>query len=615
MSTPERRAHSVSRLVLSALSLSLAAGVSPACTAREPDFIPSFRAPGSRFTAAPRAFRDAARRDAFGADTDGAPSREDASVAAHDGGPDASSIAISTSVLTQHNDLSRTGAVLTETALDVDAVRSSRFGKLFARQVDDQIFAQPLVVSGLDVAGRKRNLVLVTTVNDTVYAFDADDSAATDPLWTRSFALAGAVPPRNTDMTGACSGHYTDYRGNIGIVGTPVVDPASATIYFVARTKEDGAFYQRLHALSLTDGGERPESPVLVAANLVAGDGASRVAFDPLHENQRPGLALVDGTVWIGWGGHCDWQPFYGWLIGYDAATLRQTHVYNAAPTGESAGIWQGGQAPSAEEGDLLVVTGNGTAGVPGNPRSTLNRGQSIVRLRPSGATLDVVTWFTPFDYRVASPSDTDLGTTGLLLVPGTRLAVSGSKAGFLYVVNRDDMGGLTTSASGDDNIVQYVDVNSPERIYGSPVFWKGPDRSFVYVWAENDQLKAYPLAGTSTTPGSAPLDVAGLLRSAVSPPGMPGGLLSISADGSRHGTGIVWAARDIAGNANQQVLPGMLQAFDAETLEELYSNQTNRSRDDCGNLAKFSYPTIANGKVYLASFSKQMCVYGLMPP
>jgi hypothetical protein len=287
--------------------------------------------------------------------------------------------------------------------------------------------------------------------------------------------------------------------------------------------------------------------------------------------------------------------------------------VYNAAPTGDSAGIWQGGQAPSAEEGDLLVVTGNGKVGTPGNPRSTLNRGQSILRLRPRGATLDVVTWFTPYNYAVANPSDVDLGASGLLLVPGTRLGVSGSKAGYLYVVNRDDMGGLTRSNSGDDNIVQYIDVHSPSRIYGSPVFWRGPDRAFVYVWAEDDQLKAYPLAGTSTTPGSAPLDVANVVQSAVSPPGMPGGLLSISANGNARGTGIVWAARDISGNANQRVLPGMFQAFDAETLEELWSNQTDKARDDCGNLAKFSYPTIANGKVYLASFSNRVCVYGLM--
>jgi hypothetical protein len=261
-----------------------------------------------------------------------------------------------------------------------------------------------------------------------------------------------------------------------------------------------------------------------------------------------------------------------------------------------------------------LVVTGNGTVGVSGNPRSTLNRGQSIVRFRPSGPSLDVITWFTPYDYMVDNPSDVDLGTTGLLLVPETRLAVSGSKSGFLYVVNRDDMGGLTSSTSGDDNIVQYIDVNHPKRIYGSPVYWRGPDTGFVYVWAEDDQLKAFPLAATDTTPGSAPLDVARVMTSAVSAPGMPGGLLSVSANGSAHGTGIIWAARDLAGDANQRVRPGMLEAFDAETLEELWSNQTNAARDDCGNLAKFSYPTIVNGKVYLPSFSGRVCVYGLAP-
>lgn len=518
------------------------------------------------------------------------------------------------SVLTQHNDFGRTGAFLFETNLTVSAVRGG-FGKLFARAVDDQVYAQPLVVSDVDVSGvGVRNIVVVATVNDSVYAFDADDPAATDALWQRSFLSAGVSPPHNTEMSGACSGHYVDFSGNIGIVGTPVVDPSSMTLYVVARTKENGAFFQRLHAISLADGSERPGSPALIYGTVSAGAGKPSVGFDPLHQNQRAGLALVDGVVYVAYGGHCDWKPFYGWIFGYDATSLERVRLFNAAPTGDSAGVWQGGQAPSSEGGDLFVVTGNGTVGVPGDPRSTLNRGQSIVRLRPNGPALDVVTWFTPYNYAVDNPSDVDLGTTGLLLVPGTRLAVSGSKSGFLYVVNRDDMGGLTSSRSGDDNIVQYVNVNHPQRIYGSPAFWRGPDRAFVYIWAENDQLKAFPLASTSTAPGSAPLDVSGVVASAVSAPGMPGGLLSISANGATRGTGIVWAARDLSGDANQRVRPGMLEAFDAETLEEIWSNQTDKARDDCGNLAKFSYPTIVNGKVYLASFSNQLCVYGSIP-
>lgn len=556
--------------------------------------------------------RDAVSDDAGASRIDGSFVPADARTAHDASASDAGVLRRRLSVLTQHNDLARTGANLFEEVLTVESVRSSRFGKVATRAVDDQVYAQPLVVTGVDMPGLGvRNLLVVATVNDSVYAFDADDASVTEPLWKRSFLSSGVVPPRNTDMTGACSGHYVDYSGNIGIAGTPVVDPDTLTLFLVARTKESGAFYQRLHALSLVDGSERAGSPVLVYATVSAGAGMPSVGFNPLHENQRAGLALVDGTVYVGWGGHCDWPPFYGWLMGYDAATLEQVRVYNAAPTGDSAGIWQGGQAPSADEHDLFVVTGNGKVGTAGNPRDVLNRGQSIVRLRPTQASLDVVTWFTPYDYPVSNTADTDLGTSGLLLVPDTRFGVSGSKGGFMYVVNRDDMGGLTSSNSGDDNIVQYIDVHHPSRIYGSPVFWRGPDRAFLYVWSEDDQLKAFPLVSTSTTPGSSPFDVANVLRSAVSLPGMPGGLLSISANGSTRGSGIVWAARDVSGNANQRVLPGMLQAFDAETLEEIWNNQTDKARDDCGNFAKFSYPTIANGKVYLPTFSNQVCVYG----
>jgi len=173
-------------------------------------------------------------------------------------------------VLTQHNNLSHTGANLSETNLTVANVNTNTFGLLGTLPVDDQIYAQPLVMTNVAIPGKGvHNIVFVATVNDTVYAFDADDATATVPYWTNTFVNPpNIVPPNNADMSalGACGGSYNDFSGNMGIVGTPVIDPDAGTIYMVARTKEFGTtFVQRLHALDIHTGQERANSPVVIA--------------------------------------------------------------------------------------------------------------------------------------------------------------------------------------------------------------------------------------------------------------------------------------------------------------------------------------------------------------
>jgi hypothetical protein len=525
-------------------------------------------------------------------------------------------------VLTQHNDLGRTGANLDENRLTVAVVTSAHFGKIFTRAVDDQIYAQPLVVSGVQLPGRGlRDVLYVATVNDTVYAFDADDPVAGKPIWKKSYLGAGVMPPTNTDMTGACGGHYSDFSGKIGIVGTPVIDPATGTMYFVARTKEAGnggtAFVQRLHALDITDGNERSGSPVAISASVPGtGEGGTTITFDPLKENQRAGLLLLNGVVYITWAGHCDWGPYHGWIMGYDAATLEQVVVFNVTPNGNAGGIWQSGQAPASDGTSIYAISGNGTVGDQGDPRSVTNRGESFLKLTRSGSTMAVASWFTPYDHEYLEINDLDLGSAGLLLIPGTHLGVSGGKGGKMYVVNRDYMGGLTASATTDDNVIQTFVVNAPEHIRGSPIFWKGPTSSWMYVWGQTDHLKAFPFLGPSNEPNTPVFDTNNVVQSTVALGfGMPGAMLSVSANGDQAGTGIVWASHPLSGDANQEVRPGMFRAFDAEDVShELWNTQMNAARDDCGDFAKFSYPTIANGRVYLASFSKRLCVYGVMP-
>ena len=513
-------------------------------------------------------------------------------------------------VLTQHNDLARTGANLNETQLNVTNVNTNQFGLVWSCAVDDQIYAQPLVMTNVAIPGNGfHNVVIVATVNNSVYAFDADTPGAA--YWQTNLMPSGARPPRNTDMTGACGGSYNDFSGNMGIVSTPVIDPATGALYLVARTLEHGSSYvQRLHALDVATGAERPNSPVNITATCAgSGDGnvGGVLTFDAQKANQRPGLALVNGIVYITWSSHCDWGPYHGWLLGYDAATLGRSVVYNDTPNGSDGGIWMSGQAPAADEaGNLYLSTGNGTVDTTGGP----NRGESFLKLTRNGATMTVDSWFTPFNYPTLEQSDIDLGSAGILLIPGTTLAMSGGKQGILYVVNRDNMGGLS-QANADTNIFQTFSA-APQQLHGAMAWWDAAAASYGYLWPAASHLQQYRFDRAANL--FAPTPFAQSLITA--PSGQPGGAVSISANGTNSGAAVVWASHQLGGSANQMVRPGILRAFDARNvLNELWDSEMLSSRDTIGNFAKFVPPTIANGKVYMATFSGRLNVYGLFPP
>ena len=519
-------------------------------------------------------------------------------------------------VLTQHNDQARTGANLAEKVLNTTNVNTNQFGLVFTRAVDDQFYAQPLVMTNVNLGTNGiHNLVIIATVNDSVYAFDADDPSVSAPYWHISFLGPNVVPPANTDMTGACGGAYKDFSGSFGIVGTPVIDPVAGTLFLLARTKENGStFVQRLHALDIRNGTERPNSPVLIAATCPgtgSGSSGNILTFDPQKANHRPGLALVNGIVYLGWSSHCDWGPYHGWLIGYDATTLQQVVVYNDTPNGANGGIWMSGQAPSVDaSGNLYISTGNGTVGTTSNRRDTTNRGESFLKLTRSGTNLTVASWFTPYNFTNLENGDIDLGSAGLLLIPGTTLAFSGGKEGKVYLVNRDNMGGLSGSTTADTNIVQSFSLGA-HQIHGGAVWWDGPDGSYSYIQAASDFLHQYkfnPVAGMFQLPAYAQ-------SPAAAASGQPGGILALSANGTNAGSGILWASHNLVGDANQQVRPGILRAYNAQNVaNELWNSEQLSARDSVGSLAKFVPPTVANGKVYLATFSNRLNVYGLLP-
>jgi len=522
------------------------------------------------------------------------------------------------SVLTQHNDLKRTGWNSAETLLTQTKVGGGSFGLVCKKPVDDQVYAQPLVVSNVTIAGKKHNNVLfVATVNNSVYAFDADDTT-TKPLWQKNLTYPAYRAPKNTDMTGACGGGYNDFSGNLGTVCTPVINTATNTIYLLVRSVSKGqVFVQYLHALDIRTGAEKSGSPVYITATVAGnGDGADNsgyITFDQQHEGPRAGLLLYNGVVYMCWASHCDWSPYHGWVMGYDATTLKQKYVYNSTPKGGLAGIWMSGQAPAVDDnGYIYLATGNGSVGYNGNPADTVNRGESLLKLKISGSTLKVVDYFTPDDYQYLEDNDLDYGVDGVLLIPNTNLSLSGSKESYLYLINNNKMGGLTNNNS---NAVQMLDVNANSEFYqkhlhGTPVYFKNSTgQEYIYAWAEDGLLKQFPFkrnAGNFDT-ANKKMGVTTL------PVGMPGAMLSLSSNGSNSGTGILWASHPLQGDANQAVVPGVLQAFSADDVtHELWNSSWNGNRDAVGKFGKFVCPTIANGKVYLGTFSGYVDVYGL---
>lgn len=523
------------------------------------------------------------------------------------------------SVLTQHNDNTRAGLNNKETALTTTNVNSASFGKLFTLTADDQVYAQPLVVGNLYIGTGKHNVVFIATVNNTVYAYDADNGSL---YWGKNFTVPGMRPPNSGDMSSGWCTPYLDITNNIGIVGTPVIDSVAQTIYFVARSTNGTQFLQHLHAVNIVSGNEQPGSPVAISASVPgSGDGSVNnvVSLDPLRNNQRQGLTLVNGTVYITYAGHCDWNPYHGWILGYNAQTLQQVLAYNDTPSGENGGIWESGMGMAADDqGNLYITTGNGTVGrgnlyVPtGNgtgennpnpdPNDLTNRAESALKLTPSGSTLTVSSFFTPNNYLNLNINDGDYGVMGTLLIPNSNYYFTGGKDGNLYLLNKDNMGGYSPSSN---QVQQTVPINV--SLHCQPAYFKGSSSEFVYVWSENDQLRALSFNRSTNT-----FDNNQIVSSVNGPVGDSGAELSTSSNNTLDGTGILWASYPLVGNAGHAVTPGVLRAFDANDITKELWNSTANANDAVGNFAKFSSPTIANGHVYLSTFSNQVVVYGL---
>ena len=503
---------------------------------------------------------------------------------------------VGSGVFTYHNDNARTGQNLNETILTPANVNSTTFGLLVSIPLDGQIYAQPLYAGGVNIAGALHNVVFVATQHDSVYAFDADAKSST-PLWQVSFLSAGVTPVPAADTSS------DDIAPEVGITSTPVIDPNTGTLYVVAKTKEvvGGAtnYVQRLHALDVSTGAEKFGGPVVIQASLPGtgggNDGHGNVIFDALRENQRTGLLLSNGVIYIAWASHSDFPPYHGWVLGYNAATLQQVMAFNDTINGGFGGIWQSGGGLSADAaGNIYFVTGNGTFDA---NTGGANYGDTVVKLSPSGKVLD---YFTPFDQADLAANDKDLGSTPALLLPTQggahpNVLVIGGKNGTVYSIDRDVMGGFKPTDNGQ--IVQSLPGIFNQGIFGAPVYfnnsvyfspWAMPVQSFAL---NNGLLTATP---TSQSPGTAYN-------------GFPGGTLAISANGSTNG--ILWTIEPAIPNTD----PAILHAYDATNLaHELYNSNQAGARDQPDVRTKFAVPTVINGKVYVGTNTK-FSIYGLL--
>ena len=511
--------------------------------------------------------------------------------------------AFAQNVLTYHNDNARTGLNPVESVLTPANVASSNFGKLFTVAVDGYVYAQPLIVTNVAIAGQgTHDVVYIATEHDSVYAFDAYTNGP--PLWQTSFLdpASGVTTVSSDDVS--CG----DLVPEIGITSTPVIDPVTGTIYVSAKTKEVSAgvtnFVYRLHALDLATGTEKFGGPAVINAVVTgSGDGndnAGHVPFEPLTHLNRCALALVNGVIYLGFASHCDNGPYHGWLIGYDATNLSLTAAFNSTPNGSEGGFWQAGCGPVADSANnLFLITGNGSF----NPT---NGGYSDTFLKFSTAsnTLSVADYFTPYNQNYLAVHDLDLGSGGPLLLPdevGTtkvpHLLVGAGKQGMLYLINRDSMGGY--KKGNNSRIVQNIN-KAIGGCFSTPAYFN----QAIYCVGVGDVIKRFAFSkGKLVTKATS---------RGPSLYGFPGATPSVSANGTN--TATVWAVQSDAYDSSG---PAVLHAYSATNVaKELFRSDVNGGTNAPGPAVKFSVPTVANGHVYVGG-QYSFTVFGLFtnPP
>jgi hypothetical protein len=518
-------------------------------------------------------------------------------------------------VTTYHYNNGRTGVNSNETILNTTNIKSG-FGRLFTQPVIGQVYAQPLYMPNVTIPGQGvHNVVYIATMHDQVYAFDADSllTSGSNPwLWHTDFTNSSATP-----MPIAVCCESRDILPEIGILSTPVIDPSSNLLYLVTETLESNSAVFRLHALNITNGKDVMSTVIQGSVPGTSSDSVNGVlTFNAMQHWQRAGLLLLNGQIYIAFGGHQDLVPYHGWLFSYQASNLKPIGVLCFSPNGQGNGVWQGGVAPAADSsGNIYLETGNGPLDV---PSGGTDYGDSLVKIGTSPSGMTILDYFSPSTQVSDQNNDWDFGSSGPVLMPGTTLGLSGGKDGLMYVFNTAipvQLGGLGKfNATTDQNWQEWHATHSYVGVTPGG-FWGGNFiyyNSTLYGFGEWDYLKLWTLSGTLFNEPNPSIQSTIQVPAGVSnDPGM-----CISANGTTPGTAIVWAAfANTSGNQDENGSPfqGVLHAFDAGSAIDLWNNAS----DPLWYWSKFNPPIVANGKVYLGTFGDSssnggLIVYGL---
>ena len=512
--------------------------------------------------------------------------------------------AAGSAVLTQRGDNTRQGWNMQETTLTTSNVNVTHFGKRVAYPVDGKLYAQPLFVPNLIIRGITYNVVIVATEHDSVYAFDADARTVEPPLWRTSFLSKDITPVSSTQDI-----HCQAISPEVGITGTPVIDPTTHTLYVVAATHEGTQLIYRLHALDITTGREKLP-PTLIQASTpgLKNDAVSgKIIFNARQEQLHMGLLLLHGIVYMSFASYCDKYPFHGWILGYKASDLQPAIVYNDTPNGWGGGIWESATGLTADtNGNIYYMSGNGDFDL---NTTGFNAGNSLVKLRPENGTLKIEDYFTPFNQACTLEHDQDLGSGAPLLLPNQNEIVSIGKEGRIYMIKAKHLGGYQVVANpcnvqqrqrtDIDHIIQETPPYTlPGGFWGIPGYWSGSTETYIYTAGSTDHLKAWKIVAGK-------LD-ASPTSQATETLHYPGAIPVVSSNNNTPGSAIVWLIDQENG--------ATLHAYDATNLaHELYNSQQNTNRDQLQGYDNFNVPTVTNGEVFVGT-TGSLAIFGQLP-
>jgi autotransporter-associated beta strand protein len=523
---------------------------------------------------------------------------------------------LSVNVTTARYDLARDAANTSETTLTPSNVNTSSFGKIASMTVDAQVYTQPLIMNGVAVPGYgTHNVVYVATENDTVYALDAQgNNPAQGYLWKTSLL---DLDVSNTGETAVPETDYgtTDITPILGITGTPVIDPTTNTLYVVGLFKETNATYQqRLYALDITDGAVKLGGPAVISATVAGtgtGTSGGQVTFSAFRENQRSALTLANGEVYIAWSSHGDQNPWHGWVMAYNAATLHQDYVLCLTPNGDAGGIWMSGGGIAVDSsGNLYLTTGNGTFDANSTTSPNDDYGMTLLKLSPSLVPED---YFAPYNQASLSNADLDYGCSNVILLSNqssgpANEVLSEGKWGTIFLNNAatGQLGEYNANGTGPNDDLGQANISTSTTsaiVHNTIAYWDGS------VYSGGDALPIKAFAAGNGTLGTTPTSESSHVFGTAGVDDGQGAGLSVSSNGNSNG--ILWALDNSGFNSN----PAVLYAYSATNLNTVLwtSSEAAGGRDTGPDAVKFQTPVVANGYVYVAG-TDSVTIYGLLP-